>query len=106
MAGGGPGAFGRNTWIKKCRPEDGDMPDENDKQQVQMNGGTRVINIGGKATIMMGKGDKLVVETPGGGAWGAKGEGEDLENVVEEDWKHEWSPRGSLKDREARQAEF
>jgi N-methylhydantoinase B/oxoprolinase/acetone carboxylase alpha subunit len=30
----------------------------------------RVINIGGKATVLMGKGDRLVIETPGGGGWG------------------------------------
>lgn len=63
MEGGGPAAMGRNTWIKKSREEDGDT------EESECN--TREINIGGKATVWMGKGDKLLIETPGGGAWGA-----------------------------------
>lgn len=110
VAGGESGALGRNTWVKKCRPEDGDMPEEIDKEPVQLakrTGHTRVINVGGKATVMMGKGDKLVIETPGGGAWGAKEGEQDKENVqLKHDWKHEWTLRGSIRDREARQAEF
>ncbi|GJJ12953.1 hypothetical protein Clacol_007200 [Clathrus columnatus] len=103
MYGGEPGAFGRNTWIKQCRPEDSDVVEEVDKEPAQAPRNTRVINIGGKATIMMGKGDKLVIETPGGGAWGSKKE---EENTAEDKWKPEWSARGSWKDREALQAEF
>jgi len=51
---------------------------------------------------MMGKGDRLVIETPGGGAWGVPDgkEGEDPQ------WKYEWSARGSLKERQDREAEF
>ncbi|PFH48578.1 hypothetical protein AMATHDRAFT_49403 [Amanita thiersii Skay4041] len=63
MEGGAPGAMGKNTWIKKLREEDGDYDEQNFS-------GTREINIGGKATVWMGKGDKLLIETPGGGAWG------------------------------------
>jgi len=33
--------------------------------------GERSINIGGKASVLMGKGDRLVIMTPGGGAWGS-----------------------------------
>jgi N-methylhydantoinase B/oxoprolinase/acetone carboxylase alpha subunit len=32
----------------------------------------RTINIGGKATLLMGAGDRIVIHTPGGGGWGAK----------------------------------
>ena len=71
LAGGGPGALGRNTWIKQGREEDGDLPEATDQDQSRSQ--TRTINIGGKATIMMGKGDKLLIETPGGGAWGMAG---------------------------------
>ncbi|KAF8752873.1 Hydantoinase B oxoprolinase [Rhizoctonia solani] len=35
----------------------------------------RMINIGGKATVFMGKGDHLVIHTPGGGGWGEPKEG-------------------------------
>lgn len=106
MEGGGPGGFGRNTWIKQCRQEDGDLA-EMDQESLRQPGGRsqvhpRKINIGGKATTMMGKGDRLVIETPGGGAWGAQRGTEEEETV----WRYEGSARGSWKDRESRQAEF
>lgn len=95
MEGGGPGALGRNTWLKKCRPEDGDYDEKSELR-------TRDINIGGKATVWMGKGDQLVLETPGGGAWGAPEEtikGLDGYTVA-------WEPRGSIAERAAAQASF
>lgn len=53
LMGGGDGKRGENLWIKK-------------------NG--RIINLGGKNTAMMAAGDRIVVQSPGGGAWGAVGE--------------------------------
>ncbi|KAI9566119.1 Hydantoinase B/oxoprolinase [Boletus coccyginus] len=61
--GGGDGVMGRNTWIKQRREGDGDVVADED--------GPRHVNIGGKASVVMGKGDRLVIETPGGGGWGA-----------------------------------
>lgn len=55
MKGGGEGGRGRNTWVQR----DG-----------------RRINIGGKNSIMVGAGDRLVIETPGGGGYGAVQDGE------------------------------
>lgn len=52
MEGGEAGRMGRNTWIR------------------QEEEGERHINIGGKGTLWMGKGDRLLIETPGGGGWG------------------------------------
>ncbi|KAI4596365.1 hypothetical protein KJ359_005494 [Pestalotiopsis sp. 9143b] len=49
MEGGGEGRRGENLWVKK-------------------NG--RVINLGGKNTAMMNAGDRIVVQSPGGGGWG------------------------------------
>lgn len=95
LEGGGPGALGRNTWIKQCREEDGDL--------VQDSGIlTREINIGGKATIWMGKGDRFLIETPGGGAWGVD------EGRLKADAEHvkAWEPRGSIAERAAAQAAF
>ncbi|KIK57424.1 hypothetical protein GYMLUDRAFT_46299 [Collybiopsis luxurians FD-317 M1] len=96
MEGGGPGGLGRNTWIKQLREEDGDL--ENGQS-------TRSINIGGKATVWMGKGDKLLIETPGGGAWGAP-EPESDSAKLEEIHKPEWEPRGSFAERAKAQAAF
>ncbi len=51
LKSGGGGARGRNTFIRA----DG-----------------RTINLGGKNEILAGPGDRLRVETPGGGGWGKK----------------------------------
>jgi 5-oxoprolinase (ATP-hydrolysing) len=98
MEGGGPGAFGRNTWVKQPRNEDGDLQDSGSAEP-------RYINIGGKATVWMGKGDRLLIETPGGGAWGARGG--DSEVLEKEAHSHVgWAARGSLAERTAAQAGF
>lgn len=98
MDGGEPGAMGRNTWVKQPRKADGDYPEPGQPLQP------RNINIGGKATVWMGKGDRLLIETPGAGAWGALDGGEGPEG----DHNHvkAWAPRGSLAEREAAQAGF
>lgn len=46
MAGGQSAKSGQNLWIKKTRKADGDWKSENDP--------TRVISIGGRATVKMG----------------------------------------------------
>jgi len=75
--------------------EDGDL-DENTEFRE------RNINIGGKATVWMGKGDRLLIETPGGGAWGAP------EGTIKGPHEHfkAWEPRGSIAERAAAQAAF
>lgn len=54
MAGGGEGKRGLNTWIQK----DGEVR----------------VNVGGKGSVKVNAGDRFVVETPGGGAWGGAAE--------------------------------
>ncbi|KAH9923489.1 Hydantoinase B/oxoprolinase [Fomitopsis serialis] len=103
MEGGEPGVMGRNTWVKQARKEDGDFPEDiGDSKPAPLQ--PRNINIGGKATVWMGKGDRLLIETPGAGAWGAVEHGEGPET----DHSHvkAWAPRGSLAEREAAQAGF
>ena len=102
MEGGEPGALGRNTWIKQPREQDGDLPEDYDERQPLK---PRKINIGGKATTFMGKGDRLLVETPGAGAWGTSKEEEELAHGGHEHLRA-WAPRGSLAEREAAQAGF
>ncbi|KAF9652764.1 cytoplasmic protein [Thelephora ganbajun] len=89
---GEPGALGRNTWVKKARKEDEDYP-----EGVGGEPEPRRINIGGKATIFMGKGDRLLIETPGAGGWGHPIDSEHL--YIAEDLSHlkAWEPRGSLR---------
>lgn len=117
MEGGEPGALGRNTWVKHPRKEDGDLPPSSSPSSSSSSPSPspsrpkpRHINIGGKATVFMGKGDRLLIETPGAGAWGVAEE--DKENAGAHDHDHEhghvkaWAPRGSLAEREAAQAGF
>ncbi|KAH8892116.1 hypothetical protein GQ53DRAFT_863833 [Thozetella sp. PMI_491] len=52
MNGGSDGKRGVNLWVKK-------------------NG--RTINFGGKNTAQMHKGDRIVIQSPGGGGWGVPG---------------------------------
>ncbi|KAF9787777.1 Hydantoinase B/oxoprolinase [Thelephora terrestris] len=91
MDGGEPGALGRNTWVKRARREDGDYP-----EGTQGEPEPRKINIGGKATILMGKGDILLIETPGAGAWGHI-EPEHLGSPEDVSHLKAWEPRGSLR---------
>jgi 5-oxoprolinase (ATP-hydrolysing) len=98
MEGGGSGASGKNTWIKQLREKDGDLDDQNESR-------TREINIGGKATVWMGKGDRLLIETPGGGAWGIDEESQHGKKIHAQHVKA-WEPRGSLAERAAAQAGF
>ncbi|KAJ7705440.1 Hydantoinase B/oxoprolinase [Mycena rosella] len=100
LEGGGPGALGRNTWVKRLREEDGDRTEENGALV------SRDINIGGKATVWMGKGDIMRIETPGGGAWGGvEPDGENTKKDVGES-RRAWEPRGSVAERAAAQAGF
>ncbi|KDQ53827.1 hypothetical protein JAAARDRAFT_136319 [Jaapia argillacea MUCL 33604] len=99
LEGGGSGGLGRNTWVKRPRKEDGDTAQEDEENVPE----TRRINIGGKATVYMGKGDRLIIETPGGGAWGELDESEEKENAVH---KPVWEARGSFAERAAAQASF
>jgi 5-oxoprolinase (ATP-hydrolysing) len=53
---------------------------------------------------MMGKGDHIVIQTPGGGAWGIP-----KEKADQEEYRHKytkWHARGSLVEREALQGSF
>ncbi|KAA1472623.1 Hydantoinase B/oxoprolinase [Dentipellis sp. KUC8613] len=121
LEGGAPGALGRNTWVKQPRAADGDLlPSLPGKENASAptTQEPRRINIGGKATVRMGKGDRLLIETPGGGGWGVPRALEaELEREVA-DWaegerraealRHvrRWAARGSLAEREAAQAGF
>ena len=106
--------MGRNTWIKQLREEDGDKLQDSTSYPLSAEQDVnepRRINIGGKATILMGKGDRLLIETPGGGAWGraensnaeSKG-GAGILGATKEILS--WAARGSLAERAMAQAEF
>ena len=70
--------MGRNLWVRK----DG-----------------RVINVGGKGTMAFGGGDTLVLETPGGGGWGAADEANGKAEEADLGGRR-WEPRGRFLERE------
>ncbi|KAK4144288.1 putative oxysterol binding protein [Dichotomopilus funicola] len=94
MAGGGEGACGLNLWVRKVKKakwesnlrrlqrsqaEDnstagqnvtGDEGDEKEDDEYE----ERFINLGAKNSAPMQAGDRIIIHTPGGGAWGKVGE--------------------------------
>ncbi|KAM0755614.1 cytoplasmic protein [Meredithblackwellia eburnea MCA 4105] len=95
MAGGLPAKCGQNLWIKKTRKEDGDWRTPNDAD--------RIISIGGRATVKMGAGDRIVINTPGGGGWGTPGQQQQKENTKPPTSAVAPVTRGSLAERNAMQ---
>jgi 5-oxoprolinase (ATP-hydrolysing) len=89
MSGGGEGKTGVNTWLKQTHGV------------VK-----RKVNLGGKASVRVAAGDRLVLHTPGGGGWGVG----DRRNVVQTDKVakpgHVWEPRGSLAEKASAEAAF
>ncbi|RDW84890.1 aspartate aminotransferase-2 [Coleophoma cylindrospora] len=61
LCGGEDGRRGRNTWLQKSG---------------------RAINLGGKNTAMMQVGDRIIVESPGGGGWGNKEAGGSTSGII------------------------
>jgi len=68
ILGGKSASKGVNLWIRR---EEGD-------------GEERVVSLGGKATIQVKGGDRLVIMTPGGGGCGNKHDDDDVKGHVEE----------------------
>jgi len=56
LEGGGEGASGLNLVVRRD----------------EVTGKESTMNLGGKGTIKLGKGDRIVINTPGGGGWGAE----------------------------------
>jgi N-methylhydantoinase B/oxoprolinase/acetone carboxylase alpha subunit len=84
--------------MKLPRKEDGDLIEGKDPKAY------RSINVSGKQTVKLGKGDRFVIKTPGGGAWG---DAEDKENSpagsgtsTPNKW-HRGLTRGSIAERKA-----
>jgi len=85
LEGGEEAACGINYWVRHVRK--GGRGDDRDECE------DRWINLGGKNTAAMGKGERIVVCTPGGGGWGTVG-GES-KAVKRKDERERWS-KGSI----------
>lgn len=61
IAGGEDGKKGMNLWIKKVVKEDGTVEE-------------RVYNMGGRSSVNVSAGERIIIMTPGGAGWGKPGE--------------------------------
>ncbi|KAI0472581.1 5-oxoprolinase [Xylariaceae sp. FL0804] len=92
LAGGGDAETGLNLWVRRRRTrrsrsrprrldgEGGEAREADDAEQEQEEEKEepeeRIINLGGKNSVQMQAGDRIVICTPGGGGWG-RADGED-----------------------------
>ncbi|KIW73000.1 hypothetical protein, variant [Phialophora macrospora] len=80
MAGGEPGGVGRNLYVKK-----------------EADGLERIIGIGSRMELKVSPGDRLIINTPGGGGWGPPSA---LEGVIANSTAgpegNTFEPRGSV----------
>jgi 5-oxoprolinase (ATP-hydrolysing) len=95
MAGGEDAACGINLWVRKV---DRRTMDERSDARSSLDAGKdrakqieeyRTVNLGGKNTASMKPGERIIIQTPGGGGWGNMGDAARLERKDD--------PRGSWK---------
>ncbi|KAG9731099.1 hypothetical protein KCU73_g11685, partial [Aureobasidium melanogenum] len=87
LEGGEAGASGLNLVIKK---------DEYSDEK-------RVVNLGAKGTIKLGEGDRIVINSPGGGGWGSVEEGGVTDDKTKEKTQAKILAGGSVNAYKARQ---
>ncbi|KAG9904322.1 hydantoinase B/oxoprolinase, partial [Aureobasidium melanogenum] len=87
LEGGEAGASGLNLVIKK---------DEYSNEK-------RVVNLGAKGTIKLGEGDRIVINSPGGGGWGSVQEGGIIDDKTKEKTQANILAGGSVNAYKARQ---
>ncbi|KAJ5150981.1 uncharacterized protein N7482_010233 [Penicillium canariense] len=87
LQGGEDGQCGQNLWVRRVQNADGGWED-------------RYISLGGKNSVQMQPGERIIISTPGGGGWGRVGEQRQLTH--EQDARHAWRG-GSLANRLATQ---
>lgn len=72
LAGGEDAQCGQNIWVRGVPGNDADVNGETSKEDEQSKE-VRYINLGGKNTASMQAGDRIIINTPGGGGWGPVG---------------------------------
>lgn len=88
LAGGEDAACGMNLWVRKVQK--GGRGDDAEQWEE------RHINLGGKNTASMQRGERIIIMTPGGGGWGKAGE--ESKVVKRRDVQEAWR-KGSLASR-------
>jgi 5-oxoprolinase (ATP-hydrolysing) len=107
LEGGGEAECGLNYWVRSILKPDVNSDDNLESANGENNkssGGAaedevqyRQVSLGGKNSVEMKPGERIIVMTPGGGAWGK--EGEQSKAVRKQDLKHNWK-KGSVAGRQ------
>ena len=89
LEGGEDGECGLNVWVRKIPKGDvnaeGAAEKDNKKSEDE---DVIYVNLGAKNTASMQPGERIIVNTPGGGGWGPVGE--ESKAVRKDDPKHGW----------------
>lgn len=101
MAGGRDGNVGRNIWVRKMRGKNNGIGVESGEDGEDS---VEHVSLGGKNTAAMQPGERIIVNTPGGGGWGHGDDGqmdrESFSDSLRRNPRHAWK-QGSVAGRQA-----
>jgi len=96
LEGGDEASCGLNIWVRKIprasaasdASVNGEEKGKNEKVEEEEEFEERHINLGGKNTAAMQPGERIIINTPGGGGWGKAGS--ESKTLRKQDPKHAW----------------
>lgn len=104
LAGGEDAECGRNIWVRggvpKLEGSDADVNGDGNGKEESSSEEVRYINLGGKNTASMQAGDRIIINTPGGGGWGPVGKESQSKQLDRTDPRLAWKG-GSVAGRQA-----
>ena len=100
LEGGEDAQCGQNIWVRGVPKLEGSDADVNGNKSSSSDTEVRYINLGGKNTASMQAGDRIIINTPGGGGWGPVGKESLSKQSAKKDPKHAWKG-GSVAGRQA-----
>ncbi|GAB7322906.1 hypothetical protein MBLNU13_g05451t1 [Cladosporium sp. NU13] len=101
LEGGGDAQCGQNIWVRGVPKVEGSDADvDGKKSSSSPDAEVRYINLGGKNTASMQAGDRIIINTPGGGGWGPVGKESLSKQSAKKDPKLAWKG-GSIAGRQA-----
>jgi 5-oxoprolinase (ATP-hydrolysing) len=103
LEGGEDAQCGQNIWVRGVPKLEGSDADVDGKKSSSSSGNdkeVRYINLGGKNTASMQAGDRIIINTPGGGGWGPVGKESLSKQSAKKDPKLAWKG-GSIAGRQS-----
>jgi 5-oxoprolinase (ATP-hydrolysing) len=103
LEGGEDAQCGQNIWVRgvpKLEGSDADVNGEKSSSSSSNDKEVRYINLGGKNTASMQAGDRIIINTPGGGGWGPIGKESLSKQSAKKDPKLAWKG-GSIAGRQS-----